>query len=178
MRITVLLSVLILVSCQSRVGAERDDLTWAVRNGKVAEVRMLLAQGEDANRPVGVNSWPPLMHAVHKNQIGTAAALLEHGADINRGGPDGMTPLMMAAGYGNDDMVAFLLAHHADAHVKTKDGASALDFALTGVSDIDQFTLFRCQDSTVALLLRDHPDLRATTESSSRTFARIKGCAS
>ena len=176
MRARFLLSVLIVVSCQSRQGVERDDLTWAVRNGRVAEVRTLLAQGEDPNRPVGVNGWPPLMHAVHKNQIATAAVLLAHGADINKGAPEGMTPLMMAAGYGNDDMVEFLLQHHADAHVKTKDGASALDFAMTGVSDIDKFTLFHCQDSTVALLLRDHPDLRATTERSSRAFARLKRC--
>ena len=32
------------------------------------------------------------MHAVHKNQLETAAVLLEHGADINKGGPEGMTP--------------------------------------------------------------------------------------
>lgn len=157
---------------------ERDDLTWAVRNGKVAEVRTLLGQGEDPNRPAGVNGWPPLMHAVHKNQIATAAVLLEDGADINKGAPEGMTPLMMAAGYGNDDMVEFLLQHHTDAHVKTKDGAGALDFAMTGVSDIDKFTLFRCLDSTVALLLREHPDLSGTTERSSRTFFRFKRCAS
>ena len=176
MRATIFLSVILVAGCRSRPGVERDDLTWAVRNGKVAAVRTLLAQGADPNRPAGVNGWPPLMHAVHKNQIATAAALLELGADINKGAPEGMTPLMMAAGYGNDDMVEFLLQHHADAHVKTTDGAGALDFALTGVSDIDKFTLFRCQDSTVALLIRHHPDLLATTERLSRTFASLNRC--
>ena len=178
MRAAIIISVLLILSCQSRQGVERDDLVWAVRNGNAAQVRTLLTQGEDPNRPVGVNDWPPLMHAVHKNQLETAAVLLEHGADINRGGPEGMTPLMMAAGYGNDDMVKLLLQHRADVHVKTKDGANALDFALTGVSDVDKFTLFRCQDSTVALLLGAHPELRATTERSSRALARLKRCES
>jgi hypothetical protein len=178
MRAAIIISVLLILSCQSRHGVERDDLVWAVRNGNAAQVRTLLTQGEDPNRPVGVNDWPPLMHAVHKNQLETAAVLLEHGADINKGGPEGMTPLMMAAGYGNDEMVELLLKHRADVHVKTKDGANALDFALTGVSDVDKFTLFRCQDSTVALLLRAHPELRATTERSSRAFARLKRCES
>ena len=117
-----IISVLLILSCQSRHGVERDDLVWAVRNGNAAQVRTLLTQGEDPNRPVGVNDWPPLMHAVHKNQLEAAAILLEHGADINKGGPEGMTPLMMAAGY--------------------------------------------------------DPELRATTERSSRAFARLKRCES
>ena len=178
MRTVIMLSALLAAGCQSRPGVGRDDLTFAVREGDVAQVRALLAKGADPNRPAGVNDWPPLMHAVHKNQLGTAEALLELGADVNKGGPEGMTPLMMAAGYGNDDMVELLLRHHADPYVKTTDGAGALDFALTGVSDIDKFTLFRCQDSTVELLVRDHPELRATTTASSRTFARVKRCAS
>jgi len=76
------------------------------------------------------------------------------------------------------DVRALLLQHRADVHVKSKDGANALDFALTGVSDVDKFTLFRCQDSTVALLVRAHAELRATTERSSRAFARLKRCES
>jgi ankyrin repeat protein len=166
--------LLLAVSCSHAI--DDDPLTFAVRAGDVNQVRTLLAQGADPNRPVGVNGWPPLMHGVHKNQLGTAEVLLEHGADINRPSPEGMTPLMMAAGYGNDDMVDLLLRHGADPHLKTKDGATALDFALTGVSDIDKFTLFRCQDSTVSLLVRRHPELHDTAATSSRAFARLKRC--
>lgn len=168
MRAAAILSVLLLAGCRS------DDtaLTLAVRAGDVAQTRALLAAGADPNGPVGINEWPPLLHAVHKNQLGTASLLLERGADVNGGAPDGMTPLMMAAGYGNDDMVQLLLAHHADPHLKTKDGASALDFALTGVSDIDKFTLFQCQDSTIRLLSR------YASRPSSRTLARFKRCGS
>src|SRR5213596_1317793 len=156
MRTAILLSTL-LVSCSHAI--DDNSLTLSVRAGDVERTRALLARGADPNQPAGVNGWPPLMHAVHKNQLGTAEALLERGAEIDRGGPDGMTPLMMAAGYGNDDMVDLLLRHGADTHLQTKDGATALDFALTGVSDIDKFTLFHCQDSTVAMLVRRHPEL-------------------
>ncbi len=173
---SIFLIALLTAGCQLASSTDDDPLPFAVREGNVGEVRALLARGADPNRQFGVNSWPPLMHAVHKNQLETAAVLLEHGADVNKGGPEGMTPLMMAAGYGNDAMVALLLRHRADPHLKTRDGANVLDFALTGVSDIDKFTLFRCQDSTVSLLVRTQPSLRGTAETSSRNFARLKRC--
>jgi len=173
MRTAILLSALLL-SCSNAV--DDTDLTLAVRAGDVSRTRVLLARGANPNQPVGVNGWPPLLHAVHKNQLGTAEVLLERGAEIDRGGPDGMTPLMMAAGYGNDDMVDLLLRHGANPHLKTKDGATALDFALTGVSDIDKFTLFHCQDSTVSMLVRRHPELHGTASTTSKTFARLKRC--
>jgi uncharacterized protein len=151
-----------------------DALTDAVRAGDMARTRALLAGGADPNRPTGINEWPPLLHAVHKNQLATAEELLRHGADPDRGGPEGMTPLMMASGYGNEAMVALLLHHGADPHLRTRDGASALDFALTGVSDIDKFTLFQCQDATAALLARAH----VSAQTSSRAWARVKRCTS
>ncbi|GAC1438019.1 MAG: hypothetical protein NVSMB68_09850 [Thermoanaerobaculia bacterium] len=174
MRIAAILAAVLMTSCQSPRIAEVDDLTGAVRQGDVAAVRSRLRNGADPNRPAGVNDWPPLMHAVHKNQLTTAEVLLEGGADVNGSAPDGMTALMMAAAYGNDEMVRLLLRHHADPHLQMKDGANALDLALTGTTDIDKFTLFRCQDSTVDLLVRAH----VAPKSSSRTFARFKRCAS
>ena len=168
MRTALFIAALLALACRF---VDDDALVAAVRAGDVPATEKLLARGDDPNQPVGVNDWPPLMHAVHKQQIKTAAVLLQHGADVNRSAPDGMTPLMMAAGYGNDGMVRLLLAHRADARLKTKDGASALDFALTGVSDIDKFTLFRCQDSTARLLRRSE------SKTSSRMFARFKRCA-
>lgn len=161
---------LLVVACQSRPGVDADDLTYAVRQGDVAKVKALLARGEDPQQPAGVNGWPPLIHAVHKNQLGTAEVLLEHGADVNGAAPDGMTPLMMAAGYGNDDMVQLLLRHGANPQLKSRDGSTALDFALTGTSDIDKFTLFQCQNSTVRLLARSQ------SKASSRSWARFKRC--
>jgi ankyrin repeat protein len=177
MRVAIVISALLLTACRTPWNVEDDDLTLAVRSGDVARTRALLASGADPNRPVGVNGWPPLMHAVHKNQLETAAALIDRGASIDKGGPEGMTPLMMAAGYGNDDMVDLLLRRGADPRVKAKDGATALDFAITGVSDIDKFTLFQCQESTVSLLVLRRPELHGTATAASRAWGRMKRCA-
>jgi ankyrin repeat protein len=149
---------------------EIDELPLAVRAGDVNRTLALLARGANPNRPSGANDWPPLMHAVHKNQLGTAEALLTHGADADRGAFDGMTPLMMAAGYGNDKMVEILLEHRADPHLRTRAGSSALDFAFTGVTDIDDFTLLDCQRSTAQLLLRKH----VTARPASMAWGRVK----
>jgi ankyrin repeat protein len=47
----------------------------AASNGETAAIRALIAAGADPGLPGGVNGWPPLMHAIHKNQ--KAAALCE-----------------------------------------------------------------------------------------------------
>ena len=170
------IALLLLLTGCGRAGAPMTDLAGAVRAGDVILTAALIARGADPNQPAGGNGWTPLLHAVHTNQLATAEALLAHGADPNRADPGGMTPLMMAAGYGNDEMAALLLRHRADPHVRAHDGATALDYALTGMSDIDKFTLVRCQDSTVALLLRAAPDLRQDEQRTSRAFAALKRC--
>jgi ankyrin repeat protein len=146
-------------------------LVLAARNGDVRTVRDLVARGADPNEYAGVNSWTPLEHAVHKGQIGSVAALLDAGANPNRADPQGTTPLMMAAGYGYTDIVQLLLRRGADARLRDHDGATALDLAVTGVADIDRFTLFDCQNETVKLL-RGAGAPSGTTS----TVARLKRC--
>lgn len=173
---SIVLIALLTAGCQLASSTDDDPLPFAVREGNVGGVRALLARGADPNKQFGVNSWPPLMHAVHKNQLGTAAALLDAGADVNGTDPQGTTALMMAAGYGNDDMVKLLLTRGADVRRANRKGETALDLAMLGVADIDKFTLFDCQHSTVALLVRSHPELSGTASSSAKTFARVKRC--
>jgi hypothetical protein len=172
MRRLPLLAFLTLAACSSH----EDPLTDAARAGQEAEVRALLARGADANAPVGRNGWPPVIHAIHTNQLRTASALIDGGADVNCADSNGMTALMMAAGYGNDAMVALLLSRGADPKLADRAGRRALDYALTGVADIDKFTLFSCQDSTVELLVKMSPAVKS--HSASRTAARMKGCKS
>lgn len=166
------LCVFALIACHfSR--PQFSSLVDAVRSGDVPTTKMMLARGADANAPVGGNGWTPLLHAVHKHQLKTALVLLEQAhADPNRGGPDGITPLMMAAGYGQRDMVELLLSHGARTSLRDRGGDLALDYALSGVTDIDGFTFFSCQDDTAALLGSVSP--RPST--GSMRWARIKGC--
>jgi hypothetical protein len=163
--------VLLFVACHA-ASPHFNAVTEAARAGEADRVRELVREGADPNAPAGGNEWTPLLHAVHKHQVKAAEALIDAGADINRAAPNGITPLMMAAGYGHDDMVAMLLRRGADAKRTDKDGASALDFAITGTSDIDELTLFSCQASTVKLL----QPTNAPVKKSSTRWAGWKRC--
>jgi ankyrin repeat protein len=166
------LYVLLLLACGSPARDE-SALIGAARSGDAARVTQLVREGADPNQRDGANDWPALLHAVHKHQLGTAAALLDAGADPNRGYPRGYTPLMMAAGYGQTDTVKLLLARGANARATDNRGATALDYARDGVNDIDGFTLFQCQDDAARALLAADP-----SQPNSRSWwAKVKRCA-
>jgi ankyrin repeat protein len=119
---------------------------------------------------------PPLMHAIHKNQKGAAAALLAGGADPNQRANGGSTALIMAAGYGNVEMVRLLLRNGADPRMVDWNGDSALTVAVSGAPDIDNFTLGACQSETVKALLDAAPDLKVSANLWGR-MARLVSCA-
>jgi ankyrin repeat protein len=89
-------------------------LILSVRAGAAPAVEALLRHGADPNLRGGVNGWTPLMHAVHKNQLGAAQALLDGGAQVDSRGRSGETALMMAAGYGYTPLVELLLDRGAN----------------------------------------------------------------
>ena len=98
------------------------------------------------------------MHAVHKKQMATAIALIRVGADVNATAGD-LTPLMMAAGYGDAPMIRMLIENGANPHKTAADGSNALTAAVGGVPDIDNFTVGRCQSDAVAALRAFSPEL-------------------
>jgi hypothetical protein len=153
-----------------------DPLASAARSGDIQTIKRLLTQGADANGRSGVNGWTPLMHAIHKHQKASLETLIARGADVNaRAGEKGMTALIMAAGYGYSDFVRILLDKGADAAAETSDGDSALAAAVSGVPDIDKFTLGKCQTETVAALLNKAPDLTLKNNFYGNA-ARAAGC--
>ena len=168
------LLALFVVGCGIRPSRELTPLIDAARFGDVATVRDLLAKGSDPNEIAGQNNWTPLLHAIHTHQAGSVEALLNGGADVNRVAGDGVTPLMMAAGYGYADIVRVLLKHGAIPRIADKAGFHAIDLAAAGIPDIDRFTLFQCQDETVRLLREADPTIHL--HSKVATWARAKGC--
>jgi hypothetical protein len=157
---------------QGRDANERDSFGWtalhtAARNGHVRVIEALLAGGADPDLPDTRNRWTPLMHAIHKHQDQAARALIAAGADVRDGSGStpvrtGTTPLMMAAGYGNTEIVRLLLERGADPRVEIGEGRSALWAAVGGgaIADItDGPPLGTCFPETVDALLRKAPDL-------------------
>jgi uncharacterized protein len=158
LRIGLLILTLLLVNCGSHTTS--PSLIQAARDGRADLIPALVKQGADPNQRAGVNGWPPLMHAIHKNQKGSVIALLDAGGDVNGRSADGSTPLMMAAAYGYTDLVNLLLDRGADAHSQLDDGTNALTFAVLGAPDIDRFTAIDCQGPTVKTLIERAPDLK------------------
>src|SRR5579872_663723 len=173
MRSGILVLGLVLAGCYERTGV--STLIGAARDGDIATMHALIEGGADLGQRGGVNGWPPLMHAIHKNRTAAVATLLEAGADPNERASGGSTALIMAAVYGYADMVRLLLAHGADPRMRDRNGDSALAVAVSGVPDIDKFTLGSCQSETVKALLNAAPDLTVRANLWGR-MARLVSC--
>lgn len=174
----VLLAAAALAACGG--SPETSPLIGAARSGDVPAIQTLLRAGANPNQTGGVNGWTALQHAIHKNQARSVAALLEGGAAPNARGGGRMTPLMMAAGYGQEDIVRLLLANGADPRLSDAQGETAVDTALGGTTDIDNLTAGRCQAGTVKALLEAAPGTRPSESRVSRLLSLVQsnqGCA-
>src|SRR6266566_3700806 len=181
MRIFALLACAALLASCFAGPREMPPLVAAACDGNAAAVREIVRSGADPNAKYGNLNWTPLMHAIHKNQIGSVKALLDSGADVNRTGEyeteprtkqRAVTPLMMAAGYGYTPIVELLLRRGADPARVDGDGNRALDYALAGT--LYRSTFFECQDSTVRALIAAHAPLGISSDA--RRLASIKRC--
>jgi Ankyrin repeats (3 copies) len=152
-----------------------SPLISAARSGDVAAIRSLAGQGANLDEVGGVNNWTPLMHAIHKDQLGSVRALLEVGANVNLHA-GGTTALIMASGYGYADIVKELLKHGANPHAEARDGSTALDAAFGGSPDMDRNTVGQCQTETVKALLASDPGLGIKEDSDAFKTASKAGC--
>jgi len=104
-------------------------LHMAAYNGHSEIVQLLLARGAevDARDHQGKT---PLTHACTGPFPVTVKILLGNGAGVNSTeSTEGFTPLMMAAGLGQTEVVKVLLDHDADANLADADGDTAADHA-------------------------------------------------
>lgn len=109
-----------------------STLSMACAQSAVNAVQMLLA----ANAKIDVRDEKgitPLLHTVMhntENSLSIARMLLEKGANVNFGMPNGFTPLMGAVQMNDMDIALLLLEHGADVNVRQTAGPSALSIAV------------------------------------------------
>lgn len=106
-----------------------NPLCAAAVTGNLQEIDYLLRDGAspDSTDSLGISA---ISHAILGSSKPAVSKLLSAGANINQAGPFGVTPLMLAANSGMDEMVRFLLLNGADPKLKNDDGETALDIAL------------------------------------------------
>lgn len=107
-------------------------LMIAAIKGSLPAVQALVKRGAAINR----EGWTPLHYACSGPDNGVAAWLIAHGAQINARSENGTTPLMMAARYGNGDLVPMLLKAGAEPRAANEQELTAADFAQRGGRDV------------------------------------------
>ncbi len=105
--------------------AGETALMMAALKGETDWVRRLLDRGAAIDRP----GWTALHYAASGPEPRTLALLLERGAVIDAPSPNRSTPLMMAAGYGDERSVDLLIASGAKLALRNDLGLGAADFA-------------------------------------------------
>lgn len=168
-------------------GMDRHGLTalhWAAREGRVEAMRTLVAAGAGVDRrDAAANGWTPLMHAIHKRQTAAAYLLMQAGADVNARAGATAIPIIMAAGYGETEIVRELLLKGADPRAESSGGVNALWSAAGGgsLADLtDGPPLGTCYPEVIRLLQESAPDLRLKKSAGTRLiawFAKNPACA-
>jgi ankyrin repeat protein len=125
-------------------------LDWAARTGRTDAIAELVRAGADPElHDSGPNGWTPLLHAVHKNQLGSVQTLLAAGAKPDGRGDNGLTPLMLAAAQGEPEIVEVLLQAGANPRLHGPIRWTALEQAVANG-----------HPEVVDALLRKDPELR------------------
>ena len=96
--------------------------------GTAQQVQAQVAGDAEYVRSRSSVGWTPLHHAAFSDNVGTAAALLDAGADVNARAKNKFdnTPLQVALLTGSRAMVELLLARGADVNAKQGEGITAL----------------------------------------------------
>lgn len=113
------------IEVEARNASDESPLMMAALRGHLGLCKALIARDADVNKP----GWAPLHYAATGGHAEVITLLLEHSAYIDAESPNGTTPLMMAAMYGNAESVKVLLDAGADPAVRNALRLSALDFA-------------------------------------------------
>jgi len=109
---------------------DKTALIQAAREGDGAQVKTLLALGDDADFHVPY-VCTPLHAAAMEGHEEVVSLLLTAGADVNTRHTGGETPLHCAVSQGHNAVSARLIEHGADVNAKDKNGDTPLHVAAT-----------------------------------------------
>ena len=115
------------INMELRAPNGNTALMMAAFNHNMRAIKTLVARGAQVNQ----TGWTALHYSAAAGDMEITDFLLEHHAYIDCESPSGMTPLMIAAREGKEEVVQQLLAAGADASLK--DGGfhlTAAEFAL------------------------------------------------
>ncbi len=105
--------------------AGETPLMMAALRGKLELTKKLIAKGAKIQR----EGWTPLHYAATGPNVEVVALLLDLGARIDARAPNGNTPLMMAANFGDEESVRLLLKRGADKRLLNDRKQGAADLA-------------------------------------------------
>jgi ankyrin repeat protein len=143
------------LACNADSPALAGKLTDAVKARDIAQVRTLLAAGENVHEKVQRDY--PINVAAAFGPAEMVAVLLEAGADIEQSGRDGLHPLHNAVLSGRKDIMALLIKRGVDVNSEEKRGRTALySFACTAGSDIEIATMLLAAGADPKILDDEH----------------------
>jgi ankyrin repeat protein len=105
--------------------ANETALMMAALHGRLEWVRKLLDRGAKVQR----EGWTPLHYAATGPNVEVVALLLGLGASIDGRAPNGNTPLMMAARFGDENSVKLLVQRGANKTLRNDRNQTAADLA-------------------------------------------------
>ncbi len=103
------------VNTKNEIGRTTLDIACDRKQAEI--VGILLENGADVNCRDDLNATPLILASVHKENIKVLEVLLDNGADIDARDDFGRTALIYAAGFGDTEMVKFLLDKGANSDI-------------------------------------------------------------
>ncbi len=156
MKLTILITLLLLLNTTENFPQDFDKLGEAVLNKDTLRIEKLLSEGIDINVRDSVSGATVLFIACsYPGYDDMVNLLLKHGAEVNVTDNKGKTPLIWAAG-NSVESTKLLLEHGADVHAKANDGMNAIMQAVFGILSK------RVTTDVIDLLLEYGADINST----------------